>query len=364
MYISVIIPIFKGQKYISRIIKMLEGMEGLNKEFTLEVVFINDCPESPISIKKSSIFHIVSSENKENLGIHASRIEGLKLAQGDYIVFLDQDDILKSSFFCNQIRQLKNTDAVVCNGLWRGDKKIFSGSTPISSGYDFEKYLENGYPLVSLGQLLIKRICIPEEWINNSIKYNGWDDHFLWAAMMKKGVSVYYNDKVLYIHEENGENASFNWAQMAKSGENYKRVFLEVYELEGDQKNKFEKLVKRKIDKYLLYAQMEKRMRENSPYKVYSYLQERNIQKIAIYGMGIYGKKLYDLLKCTKIEVMYGIDQYYDEKKEEFPVYSIENKKENVDAIIVTPIADYENIETKLRKYHSCKIFSLLEVLS
>jgi len=53
--------------------------------------------------------------NKRNLGIHASRICGLHHSTGEYILFLDQDDVIEPRYFLSQFQAIGDSDAVICN---------------------------------------------------------------------------------------------------------------------------------------------------------------------------------------------------------------------------------------------------------
>ncbi len=68
-------------------------------------------------------------------------------------------------------------------------------------------------------------------------------------------------------------------------------------------------------------------------------------------------------LKESSITVEYGIDQKADEIYTEVDVLSPKDKLPNVDAIIVTPIFFFDEIEEQLSKAVSCPIISLEDIL-
>jgi hypothetical protein len=80
------------------------------------------------------------------------------------------------------------------------------------------------------------------------------------------------------------------------------------------------------------------------------YFEDNLIQTVAIYGLGVLGKRLYDELRDTQLQISYGIDQ----NAEKIQIYGLEVKTlqvelADVDIIVVTPMAFYE-IEQKLRR--------------
>ena len=94
-----------------------------------------------------------------------------------------------------------------------------------------------------------------------------------------------------------------------------------------------------------------------------SYFMKNNYEKIAIYGMNYAGERLLQELKESSITVEYGIDQKADEIYTEVDVLSPKDKLPNVDAIIVTPIFFFDEIEEQLSKAVSCPIISLEDIL-
>ncbi len=365
--ISIIVPIFKGGKYISSIIKMLvKNFKNFSSnQICFELIFINDYPqetlEVPVEIYEG--ISITVLENEKNEGIHKSKIKGLMKSSGEYVLFLDQDDTIMDQYFIRQMEAIKGFDLVIANGLYRNGEPIFSTTNLQKKKYSFETYLMNGYPLVSLGQILIRRTVIPEEWTFNCMKRNGWDDHFLWTMMMYKQAKVNINEEILYIHEEDGNNASLNWKQMILSGLEFKEIFLKLKYTDENQTYNFIKLIDKKIYKYSLYEELDDLWKKVSEILLKDYFSKNNIQNIAIYGMGVFGNKLYSVLKKIDINVKYIIDQKVDVKNIDITKVSIEEDLEEVDAIIVTPLFDFENIKKRIVHKVPYKVISLYEII-
>lgn len=94
-----------------------------------------------------------------------------------------------------------------------------------------------------------------------------------------------------------------------------------------------------------------------------AYMKENNFKKIAVYGMSYAGERLLDDLKGTEIEVAYGIDQNADRIFSETEVVTLEDTLQPVDAIIVTAIYYFDEIEEKLSELVDCPIISLEDVI-
>lgn len=95
MKISIIIPVYKVEKYIQRcLISCLENQDLNIEEY--EIIVVNDCtPDNSMNIveKLSAKFpQIRIVQMPHNSGQPAARNAGLNIAQGEYILFLDSDD--------------------------------------------------------------------------------------------------------------------------------------------------------------------------------------------------------------------------------------------------------------------------------
>lgn len=86
-----------------------------------------------------------------------------------------------------------------------------------------------------------------------------------------------------------------------------------------------------------------------------SYFKENNMKTIAIYGMGTLGELFYEDIKDSDIKVSYFIDKNADELYYGLDDISVVNLKEmkkqnSVDAIVITPVYDYDMIVDDLEK--------------
>lgn len=93
------------------------------------------------------------------------------------------------------------------------------------------------------------------------------------------------------------------------------------------------------------------------------YFEKNGYKKIAIYGMSYAGETLLDELSETDIEVVYGIDKNAESIYLNINVVTMEENLEEVDAVVVTAITFYDEIETELSKKLKCPIVSLEDIL-
>lgn len=94
------------------------------------------------------------------------------------------------------------------------------------------------------------------------------------------------------------------------------------------------------------------------------YLEEKGYYRIAVYGAQDTGFHLVKQLQKTRIRVEYIIDRSGSSGKlNTLPVYPPDACLPEVDAIIVTPVWDYQNIKEALLVKNSWIIISLQDMI-
>lgn len=218
MKISVITPYYEGNDYMTMYLDaMFKNRDNLfDADDELEVILVNDSPWKRLEVGKdssaSSFVKVIT--NSENKGIHYSRVAGLAEATGEYVMFLDQDDIISPNALQKLLKKAIATDAdvVVANaGLEQADgEKLLWYRTDYHKSLvgDMKTYLRVGIQIISPGQCLIKKSAIPEFWCKNLVMKNGADDYYLWLLMLANKAKFSYYDEMLYIHKYTEKNLS------------------------------------------------------------------------------------------------------------------------------------------------------------
>lgn len=93
------------------------------------------------------------------------------------------------------------------------------------------------------------------------------------------------------------------------------------------------------------------------------YFEKNNFYSIAIYGMSYAGERLLEELRNSNIVVKYGIDKNASGIYSDIDLVTMEDKLEEVDAVIVTSIFFFDEIEEKLSAKMNCPIISLEDIL-
>ena len=115
--ISVIVPVYNVEKYLS---KCLESI--LNQSFSqFELILVNDgsTDNSELIFNKYLYDKRLIVINKSNGGLSSARNAGLDVARGEYIIFIDSDDYINNKMFeilYNEMIRSKS-DIIICDYL-------------------------------------------------------------------------------------------------------------------------------------------------------------------------------------------------------------------------------------------------------
>lgn len=221
MKISIITPVYCGNKYLN---SYLENIERACKKMNeVEVIFVNDSPNVKLKFNEKIVksFSLKIIENSKNEGIHKSRCIGLENANGKYILFLDQDDEIMEDTLITQYNKIESgADMVLGNGLYEDGvrkNKIFDNKFSQKFATKKKPYILARNFIISPGQCLIKKETIPEYWKEHCLKANGADDYLLWLLMFNEKMNIIYNYNMVYIHKYTGENVSLDDEKMFNS---------------------------------------------------------------------------------------------------------------------------------------------------
>jgi len=109
--VSIIVPFYNAENYIKKTIGSV--LAQTYQQF--EIIIINDgSTDNGYSIIKTIMDDRIHLVEQENQGVSFSRNKGIAMSKGEFIVFLDSDDILHPNFLERRISTLKKSTAVAC----------------------------------------------------------------------------------------------------------------------------------------------------------------------------------------------------------------------------------------------------------
>lgn len=103
--VSVIMPVYNTEKYVSESIRSILGQTYQN----IELICVNDgSTDGSLDILKSFGDAIVIIDLLKNSGIGAARNAGIRIARGTFVAFADADDIWNPRKLEEQMEQFQN----------------------------------------------------------------------------------------------------------------------------------------------------------------------------------------------------------------------------------------------------------------
>lgn len=125
--LSIIVPIYKVEKYIHQCLESI-FRQGMNDD-VFEVILVNDgTPDKSMEVIADIIethqnIHVIQQENQ---GLSMARNNGMSHATGKYIIFVDSDDLLVGGGLPFLLEEAIETDAdlVVADYLKVNDKDV------------------------------------------------------------------------------------------------------------------------------------------------------------------------------------------------------------------------------------------------
>ena len=193
MRLSIIIPYYNTEKFTDELLAVLEPQ--ITRD--CEVILVDDGSDEPYVPYQEDWVRVF--RHKENKGVSAARNLGLKKAKGDYIVFIDSDDLVTDDYIEQIFHAIEsNPDTVYIS--WRSiDRKL--GKIIASSQDEFNPYNRCVWNRV-FSREYIKGLSFPE-----GVQI-GEDDAFLNSLPAPK--SKTYIEKQIYLYRS-GRQGSLIW---------------------------------------------------------------------------------------------------------------------------------------------------------
>lgn len=229
--VSVIVPVYKAEKYLHRCVNSL-----LVQTFTdFEILLIDDgspdrsgdiCDEYARKDNRVRVFH------KKNGGVSSARNIGLKEAKGEWIGFVDSDDWVEKDFFANIIDALLKYNLV--DVVLFGYKKEIAPDVFVPKISNYQSKVLNVYDkcLIRLFESQVWNYLFKKDIIKNngflfdeSISYA--EDVLFIVDYLSCVNSLYYLNITGYIY--NDFNISSTTYIPSKKNLDHLRVAVNIY---------------------------------------------------------------------------------------------------------------------------------------
>lgn len=214
--ISIIMPIFNGEKYVSKAIDSI--LSQTFKDF--EFIIINDASNDKTTeiINSYNDNRIIIVNNKENLGVTKSLNKALNISKGKYIARQDADDISDTGRLSEQYLFLEKNTNIAMAGTFAyiindTGKIIQSITKPISSNNIRNKLKEDNCFIH--GSVMIRRNILEEIGVYNESYFRS-QDYELWLRMIKKH-KIINIPQFLYLLRKHNDNIESKYIDEQKA---------------------------------------------------------------------------------------------------------------------------------------------------
>lgn len=206
--VSVITPVYNCEKYLDRTLQSVFAQTYEN----IEIVLVDDqsIDSSAEIIKHYQEFHpeIVYFLQPKNMGAGHARNKALELAKGQYVAFLDADDVWKPAKIEKQVKLLREKDGGFCFAaieMIDGDDNVIKGKRAVKEEIDYNFLLSN--TMIPTSGVMVNRM------IKGDFRMHlrrGGQDYATWLHLLRDGSKAYGIDEALVGYRIDGQSLSSN----------------------------------------------------------------------------------------------------------------------------------------------------------
>lgn len=213
---SIIIPVYNAEKYLE---SCIESVLTQSSASTFEVVLVNDGSRdgsAAICDRYAAQDPRFRAIHQPNQGVSVARNTGIAAATGQYVLFLDSDDLWDSKLLESLDRFLPQQPDMVefgcCHFLHDQITATFP-PTCVSNGESGEAYYElhektGGLPLVSACMAAFRRQFLLENDLRFPMGISYGEDFYFCTHCLKRAQSVYTVSEAMYRYRMNELSAT------------------------------------------------------------------------------------------------------------------------------------------------------------
>lgn len=210
-FISVIIPYYKKAKYIKKTLDSLINQSY--KNFEAIIIYDDDKNLSDLFFIRNIIKNLKNFKiivNKRNLGAGLSRNAAIKESKGNFICFLDADDIWKKNKLKEQLYIMKKNNLSFChtNYYLIDEMSSIYGLIKIKKITTYDDLMKSCD--IGLSTVMLKRkLLLRNKFLNLKTK----EDYQLWLNLIKKDIKIFGLNKNLVFWRKTNNSLSSSLIQ-------------------------------------------------------------------------------------------------------------------------------------------------------
>lgn len=204
--VSVIIPYYNQGAFL------LDALGSLKKQRfkDFEVIIINDGSTDAESIR---IFNSLSDSglpciliSQENAGPSVARNKAVNMAKGEYLVFLDADDLICENTIALCYEAMENDDET---GIVYGNNGLFGGKIDVHRQGNFNIIKMLRANEIALCSMVRKKAFIDAGRFDESLSKKGLEDWDFWLSLYEKNWKFKYIDELMFDVRVNDSSRTF-----------------------------------------------------------------------------------------------------------------------------------------------------------
>ena len=213
--VSIIMPAYNAEKYIEQAVRSV--MMQTYKGWELIVIDDGSVDETATILANLAAFddRIVFLQNEKNRGVSYTRNRAISLAKGEWIAFLDSDDIWRPEKLEKQLELLaKNPQAVICytaSSFVDDDGNPYRYVMPAIEKLTYNVLLRKN--LMSCSSVLIRTQIMQMIEMPND---NMHEDYFVWLTVLRRYKVAYGINEPLLIYRLCNNSKSSNRIKSTK----------------------------------------------------------------------------------------------------------------------------------------------------
>ncbi len=183
--VSVITPVYNAEKYIGKTLDSVFAQTCKD----IEIVLVDDCSKDKsaeiIEKYKETYSEIIYFLQPENMGAGAARNKCLELASGQYVAFLDSDDLWlpkKTKSQINLMKKMKSPFSYTAIEMINEDGKTIKSKRNLRTSCDYAYLLHN--TIIATSSVIIDRTVLGD--FRMPLRRGG-QDYATWLMLLRGG---------------------------------------------------------------------------------------------------------------------------------------------------------------------------------
>ncbi|MGG7078774.1 glycosyltransferase family 2 protein [Clostridium sardiniense] len=211
MLVSIIVPMYNSEKYISRCLESLIKQTYRN----IEIIVVDDgSNDNSINIVSSLKDKRIRLYKKENSGVSLTRNYGIEKSNGDLLLFVDSDDYIDINMIDKLVKKVRNKDEafVICNNT-----EIYTDKEEVREIFEEENIdLNKEYLIRAIASgragLVCSKLVSRKVIIDNNIRFDSnlkvGEDQLFFIEVAQYCSDFEYINESLYFYDRRNENSA------------------------------------------------------------------------------------------------------------------------------------------------------------